>query len=106
MKTKVRILQDGKYSDFEIPGYRHRVGVKRRVAGDVIDYPDWYAEKIIKGGVAEAYVEAPTLAFEETYQVTPAAEKLAAREGIDVRTVVGTGKGGRVTVGDVRKAAR
>jgi len=103
MKTKVRILQDGKYSDFEIPGYRHRVGVKRRVAGDVIDYPDWYAEESIKGGVAEAYVEAQ---HAKLIDATDAAFRLASELDVDLLALKGSGKGGRITAGDVRKAAQ
>lgn len=41
---------------------------------------------------------------EET-EATDAAEELAAELGVDLATVEGTGKDGRVTVADVRAAA-
>jgi pyruvate/2-oxoglutarate dehydrogenase complex dihydrolipoamide acyltransferase (E2) component len=37
---------------------------------------------------------------------TEAAERKAEELGVDLTTVEGTGKGGRITVGDVQKAAK
>ena len=39
------------------------------------------------------------------YAVTPVAQRLADDLGVDLSTVVGTGPGGRITKGDVEKAA-
>jgi len=43
---------------------------------------------------------------EDEVDATDAAERKAEEEGIDLSTVEGTGQGGRVTVGDVDKAAQ
>jgi len=99
---KIQVLIAGTFSDFIRP---NKVSTKQLAVGDVVDYPDWYAGCMVKMKRAEAYVEAPTLAFEETYQATPAAEKLAAQRGIDLRIIAATGKNGCITVRDVRKAA-
>lgn len=103
---KVQILQDGTYSKFNIPGYRHRVGKQQLTAGDVIDYPDWYAESIIESGLAVAYVKPLEMLISKLFNATDAAIKLAIEHDVDLHTVTGSGKGGRITVRDVRKAAR
>jgi len=102
---KVQILRDGKFSDFNIPGLRHRVGKQQLVAGDVMDYPDWYAESIIEDGLAVAYV-APGPRAEQLIDATSAAFKLAGALEVDLFTVTGSGAGGRITAGDVRKAVQ
>ena len=101
---KVQILQDGKYSRFNIPGYRHRVGVIERTAGDVVDYPDWYAEEIVAAGQAKYYID-PGLTI-QIPNATDAAWRLATKLDVDLLTLSGSGKGGRITAGDVRKAAQ
>jgi len=104
---KVRILQDGTYSRFNIPGLRHRVYKQQLTAEDVIDYPDWYAEEIIASGRARAYVE-PDIEAQHTKLInaTNAAFRLAGELDVDLLALEGSGAGGRITAGDVRKAAR
>ena len=103
--TKVQILQDGQFSDFNIPGLRHRIGKQQLEAGDVIDYPNWYAESIIEDGLAVAYVP-PKPQSEQLIDATNAAFKLAGELDVDLLTLSGSGAGGRITAGDVRKAAQ
>lgn len=102
---KVRILQDGTYSKFNIPGYRHRVGKQQLAAGDMIDYPDWYAAEIVESGRAVAYVE-PEAQPAQFIDATDAAFRLAAKLDVDLETLTGSGVGGRITAGDVRKATQ
>jgi pyruvate/2-oxoglutarate dehydrogenase complex dihydrolipoamide acyltransferase (E2) component len=49
--------------------------------------------------------DSKTDADTEQIDVTDAAKELAETEGIDLSTVSGTGESGRITIGDVRKAA-
>lgn len=99
---KVQILRDGKFSRFNIPGYRHRVGIQQLAAGDMVDFPDWYAKNIIESGHAEAYVEAQ---HAKLIDATDAAFRLASELDVDLLVLTGSGKGGRITARDVRKAA-
>ena len=50
---KVRILRSLVYSDFG----GDRVGARRREAGEVVDFPAWYAESLIASGHAELFTE-------------------------------------------------
>jgi len=50
--------------------------------------------------------EEPEADAEDEVDATDAAERKAEEEGIDLSTVEGTGQSGRVTVGDVDKAAQ
>jgi hypothetical protein len=53
--VSVEILESGRYADFEtVPG---KCGAKQRAAGDVVVYPDWYANDLIETGVAREPVE-------------------------------------------------
>jgi len=103
---KVQILRDGQYSRFNIPGYRHRVGKQLLTAGDVIDFPNWYAEIIVESGLAVVYVEPAEAQSAQPVNATSAAFNLAAELDIDLETLTGSGTGGRITAGDVRKAAQ
>lgn len=103
---KVQILQDGQFSKFNIPGYRHRVGKQQLAAGDVIDYPDWYVEEIVADGRAAAYVELPEATATKLINATSAAFRLAGELDVDLGTLTGSGAGGRITAGDVRKATQ
>jgi pyruvate dehydrogenase E2 component (dihydrolipoamide acetyltransferase) len=60
-------------------------------------------EKDILAYLASAPVVAPATAAP---RATPLAEKMAAEAGIDLRTITGTGPGGRVTREDVEAAVR
>lgn len=101
---EIQILIAGTYSDFEVPGRPNKIGAKHLAAGDVVDYPDWYAESIVGSGLAKAYTE-PGPLCEQLIDATRAAFRLAGELGIDLLTLTGSGAGGRITVGDVRKAA-
>ncbi|MBU0493570.1 MAG: E3 binding domain-containing protein [Chloroflexi bacterium] len=123
-QTQVRILVTGRYADFA--DYPPRIRATNRAAGDVVDYPTWYAADIVKAGLAEvmggvvdgpvALVEVgpeaviapsdPDLADHLIWampEATPAAIRLAVREGLDLRAITGTGQDGRITVADVRR---
>jgi pyruvate/2-oxoglutarate dehydrogenase complex dihydrolipoamide acyltransferase (E2) component len=82
----------------------------RQKSNPKLELPDLTAEQY------EAHSADPQLAGKYTYtpvpdvplpaearQVTDAAEDLAEANAIDLATVNGTGKDGRVTVGDVEK---
>ena len=47
---KVKILKDQLYKGFG-------ESASARQAGEVVDFPSWYAERLIEMGWAEAYVE-------------------------------------------------
>ena len=100
---KIRILQDGRYSDFDVPGRPHKVGAKQRAAGDVVDYPDWYAESLVASGLAKMYTESQPVT---RLLATAAATRLASERDVNLSAVTGSGAGGRITAGDVRKAAQ
>ena len=81
---KVTITQAGLYSDF--------VGPKARAvihdAGDVVEFPDWYAQSLVKSGLAEpvfALVEAenelPASAGEPDSGETPEPVETAEQAG-------------------------
>jgi len=54
-------------------------------------------------GVSAVYLPpAPTGNEAVTIDATEAAQLLAASEGIDLSTVTGSGKGGRITINDVK----
>lgn len=97
---KIQILIAGTYSDFEVLGRPNKIGAKHLAAGDVVDYPDWYAESLVASGLAEIYAESKRL-----FDATDAAFAWAIKLDVDLRAVTGSGAGGRITVGDVRKAA-
>ena len=50
----VTITTDGMYSDF----HGQFAGATKRKAGDVVEYPDWYARLLIGSGQAVVPVEA------------------------------------------------
>ena len=65
---KVRILRSLVYSDFA----GGKVGAKRHEAGEVVDFPAWYAESIVASGHAEPLVEAmPALLIGPEVEVEP-----------------------------------
>lgn len=50
--------------------------------------------------------ETPKASHEEQWPATGAARRLAEQSGVDLAAVTGTGSGGRITVKDVRRAAK
>lgn len=113
---KIRILVDGKYSDFNIkPG---KAAATHRSQGDIVDYPEWYGRLLINDGYAEQ-IKADVVIFEEVTgsdktlvkqveetietNVTSAARELAEAHGIDLETVTGTGAGGRIVTADIKR---
>ena len=120
---KVQIVKSGVYGDFQPSG---KMGGVPRSVGDIVDYPDWYAKSLIVGGLAIEVPEIVTMTEPEVVQVesatsvetstatskgdveanwTPKAQQLAAELGIDLSAIAGTGRGGRVTIKDVKLAA-
>lgn len=119
---RVKITAPGVYSDFsEFP----RVGAKERDAGDLLTCPDWYALSLVESGLAilvpkVVEMTAPEIVVAEEPQpeerqekatpdwsdvnATDAAKALAEWNDIDLYQVEGTGKGGRITLADVRLA--
>lgn len=95
---RVVITREGVYSSFEAG----KAGAQALDAGDVVEFPDWYAESLIDADYAQLYREqdAP-----EIVDATEAAYELAAELGLDIHQIEGSGKGGRVTVQDVRDAS-
>ena len=101
---KVRILQDGTYADFEKHGKFNKVSMVQRAAGDVVNYPDFHAKWLVGKGLAVACAE-PEAQAGQAIDATSAAFRLADELGVDLETLTGSGKGGRIIAGDVRKAA-
>ena len=97
---KIRILIAGTFSDFIRP---NKVKTQQLAVGDVMDYPDWYAGCMVKMGRAEDYVEVQHV---KLIDATDAAFRLAGELDVDLLALTGSGKGGRITAGDVRKAAQ
>ncbi|MEE9366575.1 MAG: hypothetical protein V3W44_07810 [Dehalococcoidales bacterium] len=119
----IKITIDGLYSDFlKQPGF---VRSQELEAGTVIDFPGEYAQGLVESGLAEL-VESPTsvileaieaeertkLSFEvvETDQapkpileITDPAKRQLDMYDIDPADVTGTGKGGKITLGDANK---
>lgn len=110
----IKILADGTYSVFR-PGLT-KVGSEKREAGEVINYPKDYGDRLVamglgievKSGQPEPGkadlpepVESEELESREGINATPSAIRRAESSGIDIATVKGTGAGGRVTVEDV-----
>jgi len=52
---KVRIKCDARYALYGLP--HGKVGAQDLATGDLVDFPDDYAEELIKSGLAEEYVE-------------------------------------------------
>ena len=105
IKVKVQILRDGTYANFEKHGKFNKVSMVQRATGDVVDYPDFHAEWLIRKGLAEAYAE-PKVQDERIVYATNAAMRLASELSVTLEMLTGSGTGGRITVKDVRKAAR
>ena len=87
---KVQILRDGKFSRFNIPGYRHRVGVQQLAVGDMVDLPDWYAEEIVASGLAVENVGEIIVGVPDVV-ATDAARKIAGELDVDLLVLTGSG---------------
>ena len=75
---KVTITTDGTYSDFR----GQFAEATERKAGDVVEYPDWYAGMLIGNGLAVVPVEAkqePEAVIEP--EVVPASKRTYTRRG-------------------------
>lgn len=89
---KVRILRDASFADFS---QSPKVRAQNLKAGDVVEFPDYYALDIIASGMAE-----PPMSYNP--DVTLGAQKLANEHGIDLAEVKGTGKDGRIIKADIQ----
>lgn len=117
----VKIIIDGLYSDFEKqPGF---VRSQTLEAGAVVNLPGEYAQGLIESGLAEAILEIePAFAILEAIQAEEGAKLVGPSEGpkaaleitdtakrqldkhkLDPANVTGTGKGGKITLGDAKK---
>ena len=91
---KIRILNRGYYSTW-VEG---KAKATYRARGDEVELPGWYAKDLITSGHAEDVVP-----FEDLPNATPAALKLAGGWR-SLKGIEGTGKDGRITLRDVRRA--
>jgi pyruvate/2-oxoglutarate dehydrogenase complex dihydrolipoamide acyltransferase (E2) component len=118
---KVRFLKQGVFSKF----FEGKAFAATYAEGDEVDYPAWYANGLIESGFAERVIDEPksepqTIEFlgqeieieeaagpeiVEVVNATDAALKLAKEKGINLNGVFGSGKGGKITMGDVKKLA-
>lgn len=89
---KVRILRDASYANFATAP---KISAQNLKVGDVVEFPDYYAEGIIASGMAE-------LPVSYNPDVTLGAQKLANEQGIDLVNVEGTGKDGRIIKADIQ----
>lgn len=104
----VEILITQEYADF--PGF----GTNRKTAifkaGDIVDFPDGYADVLLTCFPIPIAKLPPIAELEELSvvekDITSAAASLALKKGVDVSQVDGTGTDGRITVGDVKAAIR
>jgi pyruvate/2-oxoglutarate dehydrogenase complex dihydrolipoamide acyltransferase (E2) component len=101
--VKVEILEHLSYSDFST----ERITAKALDVGTVVNFPDWYANSLIKSGHAqpatdEQPFEQKTVVREMTSDfITVSAKKLADENNIDPWRIKGTGVNGRITKKDV-----
>jgi len=125
---KIEIVAGGPYADFCPSASGTRIAAVHRHAGDVVDYPEEYARDLIRRGEAIEYApdaqrkappekdaligrEHPVVTLmgrehpgeEKDVDITPEAKTLAKKHGVDLRTLPGSGQGGRILVGDVRR---
>ena len=112
---KVVIKVAGRYSTFE--GTKR--GAEKLEVGDERTWPDdVYAQDCIDAGMVKAVVEVKDMSTAETIVAeapqtgverykniaTTGAVQMADKFGLDLATVEPTGKGGKITVNDVRLA--
>lgn len=71
---RIKILVNAPYSDFDSdPPGRAII----RQAGDVVDYPDWYARGLVQAGLAEVVGDLPP----ELTQPAPVEIKVSEHKG-------------------------
>lgn len=73
---------------------------------ELIDNYASIEESLDEAGKTVASLDAERLREQGELDATGAARREARRRGIDLREVKGTGSGGRIVVGDVRRAAK
>ena len=98
----VEVLVHGKYNDGDGKARRYE-------QGSTLVTHIWYAESLVEAGLAKWPEEDPDTAEEDEepvsqeVDVTDSARALAEECGVDLMEMTGTGKDGRITLGDVRK---
>ncbi len=95
------VMTDKVNMEVEAPASGILTGIRAK-PGDVVPVTEVIAYILEPGESPPAGTPAP--AEPQTVPATPAARRLAKEAGIDLRTVRGTGPGGRITEADVRSA--
>jgi pyruvate/2-oxoglutarate dehydrogenase complex dihydrolipoamide acyltransferase (E2) component len=104
VKVRVRVAQ--KYTGFGRDVKRLGQAIERK-EGDEFTCPETYAEGLVAKGFVE-YVGKEEIATEgpepEIPRISEAAQQLADNSGLAWKYLTGTGRGGTITVKDVRAA--
>ena len=102
---EIIIVRDGKYADFNDPERPGHMGGQTLEAGTTIEYPKWYGDSLVEAGHAmnleDAIIEA--VESESAVDATDAAAKLASEHGIDLDSIEGSGKDGRIIMSDIKR---
>ena len=102
---EIVIVRDGRYADFNEPDRPGHMGGQTLEAGTTIGYPRWYGDSLIESGHAmklEDYI-LETFEGEPMLNATDAAVKLAIKHEIDIDSVEGSGKDGRIIMSDIKR---
>ncbi len=103
---KVIILQNGPYQRLDgTPQGLKAIGLKK---GDRREWPEWYAEYLIKAGLAREAKPKETIPEPTPVEInaTKAALNLAEERGLNIAELEGSGAGGKITATDVRLATK
>ncbi len=101
---EVVIVRDGRYADFndaERPGHMSGQTLE---AGTAIEYPKWYGDSLVELGHAMRLEDAIVEAMDQKgdTNATDAAANLAGEHGIDLDSIEGSGKDGRIIMSDIK----
>lgn len=102
---EVIIVEDGKYADFNDPERPGHMGAQVLEAGAVVAYPRWYGDALVEAGRAMKLEDAIVEAIDQKgdANATDSAAKLAGEHGIDLDSVKGSGKDGRIIMSDIKE---
>lgn len=120
----VEIVVPGPYAKREVEGNQLKIGVEYLKVGDIRQYEKHYTNVLVDNSLVLVLSEDDNLGdfvdlppelpiIEEPaekevveWNITPHASKLALELDIPLEKVVGTGKGGKITIQDVNTYAR